>query len=201
MNGFGPNYQLEKNLPGGPEPVAASGSGNKRIFGVHRRNERIRAVPNRLSHCLISERSFHMAQRTIRFSEKTGKEIQEAAGKHGFSSPTAFIRHSVEQEPSGRSEELVGVEERLAASLERVRQEIFRLGRAQQALFAPCQGRADVRTRAGRGCYGRRHRESTRPARPLAQERRSSDGRRRATGDAGFGERWRRMINANSGCP
>jgi hypothetical protein len=77
-----------------------------------------------------------MAQRAIRFSETTDTEIQEAARNRGFSSPTAFIRHSVEQELSGRSEELVGAEERLVASIERVRQEVFRLGRAQQALFA-----------------------------------------------------------------
>jgi hypothetical protein len=72
-----------------------------------------------------------MAQRAIRFSEKTDKEILEAARKRGFSSPTAFIRHSVEQELAGRSEELVGAEERLVASIERVRQEVFRLGRTQ----------------------------------------------------------------------
>ena len=77
-----------------------------------------------------------MAQRAIRFSEITDKEIQEVAGKRGFSSPTAFIRHSVEQELSGRSEELVGAEERLVATIEQVRKEVFRLGRAQQALFA-----------------------------------------------------------------
>jgi hypothetical protein len=77
-----------------------------------------------------------VAQRAIRFSETTDKAIQEATRKRGFSSPTAFIRHSVEQELSGRSEELVGAEERLVASIERVRQEVFRLGRAQQALFA-----------------------------------------------------------------
>jgi hypothetical protein len=77
-----------------------------------------------------------MSQRTIRFSETTDKEIQEATRKRGFSSPTAFIRHSVEQELLGRSEELLGAEERLVASIERVRQEVFRLGRAQHALFA-----------------------------------------------------------------
>ena len=77
-----------------------------------------------------------MAQRAIRFSEATDKGIQEAARKRGFSSLTAFIRHSVEQELSGRSEELVGAEERLAASIEQVRREVFRLGRTQQALFA-----------------------------------------------------------------
>lgn len=78
----------------------------------------------------------HMAQRAIRFSENTDKGIQDAARKRGFSSPTAFIRHSVEQELAGRKEELVGAEERLAASIEQVRREVFRLGRAQQALFA-----------------------------------------------------------------
>jgi len=77
-----------------------------------------------------------MAQRAIRFSDTTDKGIQEAARKRSFSSPTAFIRHSVEQELAGRSEELVGAEERLAASTEQVRREVFRLGRALQALFA-----------------------------------------------------------------
>jgi len=76
-----------------------------------------------------------MTQRAIRFSETTDEGIEEAARKRGFSSPTAFIRHSVEQELSGRSEELVGAEERLAASVEQARREVFRLGRALQALF------------------------------------------------------------------
>ena len=51
-----------------------------------------------------------MAQRAIRFSETANKEIQEATRKRDFSSPTAFIRHLVEQELSGRGEELVGAE-------------------------------------------------------------------------------------------
>jgi hypothetical protein len=77
-----------------------------------------------------------MAQRAIRFSEATDKGIQEAVRKRGFSSPTAFIRHAVEQELSGRNEERIGAEERLAASIEQLRREVFRLGRAQQALFS-----------------------------------------------------------------
>ncbi len=77
-----------------------------------------------------------MAQRAIRFSEAMDNQIREATRKRSFTSPTAFIRHSVNQELSGRSEELVGAEERLAASIEQVRAEVFRLGRAQQALFA-----------------------------------------------------------------
>ena len=77
-----------------------------------------------------------MAQRAIRFSETTDTRIQEATRKRGFSSRTAFIRHAVEQELSARNEELVGAEERLVASIEQLRREVFRLGRAQQALFA-----------------------------------------------------------------
>jgi hypothetical protein len=42
----------------------------------------------------------------------------------------------VEQDLSGQSEELVGAEARLAASIERVRQGMVPLDRAQQALFA-----------------------------------------------------------------
>jgi hypothetical protein len=101
-------------------------------------------VLNRLRHALTSERRSDMAQRAIRFSETTDKGIQEATRKRGFSSPTAFIRHSVEQELLGRSEELVGAEERLAASTEQVRREVFRIGRAQQALFAFVDSMAKV---------------------------------------------------------
>jgi hypothetical protein len=62
------------------------------------------SVPSHLRHPLTGERRFRMAQRAIRFSETTDKEIQDTTRKRGFSSPTAFIRHSVEQELSGRSE-------------------------------------------------------------------------------------------------
>ena len=152
----------------------------------------------------ISEGSFRMAQRAIRFSDTTDKGIQEATRKRGFSSPTAFIRHSVEQELSDRGEELVGAEERLAATIEQVRRDIFRLGRAQQALFAfldslakvvltcvPEPGGEAMEAAAARG---------TRPACPLAEERRPSDGRRFEIGDAGLGGPWRRMTKANFGC-
>ena len=77
-----------------------------------------------------------MAQRAIRFSETTDKGIREATEKLGFLSPTAFIRHAVEQALSGRKEELASAEQRLAASIEQVRQELLALGRTQQALFA-----------------------------------------------------------------
>jgi hypothetical protein len=75
-------------------------------------------------------------QRTIRFSEKLEKTIEEQANRHGFASPTAFIRYAVEQELAGRQDDLNGAEERLAASIEQVRRDQYRLMRMHQALFA-----------------------------------------------------------------
>jgi Arc/MetJ-type ribon-helix-helix transcriptional regulator len=75
-------------------------------------------------------------QRTIRLSENLKKSIDEVSGRRGFASPTAFIRYAVEQELSGRQDNLTGAEERVVASIEQVRREQFRLMRMQQALFA-----------------------------------------------------------------
>ena len=77
-----------------------------------------------------------MAQRSVRFSEKAMRELKAASAMRGFESPAAFIRYAVEQELAARHDGLTGAEERLAASVEQVRKEVFRLGRAQQALFA-----------------------------------------------------------------
>ena len=77
-----------------------------------------------------------MPQRSIRFSEKILKETEATARARGFSSATTFIRYAVEQELAARQDGLTGAEERLAGSVEQVRRELFRLGRAQQALFA-----------------------------------------------------------------
>jgi hypothetical protein len=85
-----------------------------------------------------------MPQRTIRFSDTTYQSVREATAKRGFSSPTVFIRHAVEQELSGHKEDLASAEQRLAASIEQVRQELLPLGRAQQALFALVDSLAKV---------------------------------------------------------
>ena len=77
-----------------------------------------------------------MSQRSVRFSDKTMRELKTASRTRGFESAAAFIRYAVEQELTARQEGLTGAEERLAASVEQVRKEVFRLGRAQQALFA-----------------------------------------------------------------
>lgn len=75
-------------------------------------------------------------QRTIRLSENMEKAIEDASRQRGFASPTAFIRHAVDQELNGRKEDLTGAEERLAASIQQVRHDQFRLMRMHQALFA-----------------------------------------------------------------
>jgi Arc/MetJ-type ribon-helix-helix transcriptional regulator len=77
-----------------------------------------------------------MEPRTIRLSDKALTEIESVVRQRGFHSPSAFIRYAVEQELSGRQDGLTGAEERLAASIEQVRHDLFRLMRVQQALFA-----------------------------------------------------------------
>jgi Arc/MetJ-type ribon-helix-helix transcriptional regulator len=77
-----------------------------------------------------------MEPRTIRLSDKALTEIESVVRQRGFDSPSAFIRYAVEQELSGRQDGLTGAEERLAASIEQVRRDMFRLMRVQQALFA-----------------------------------------------------------------
>ena len=73
-----------------------------------------------------------MPQRTIRFSETTLEQIQQAAQKKGFGSIAAMIRYAVDQELSTAD----GVEQRIAATLDRIQSDLSRVQRAQQTLFA-----------------------------------------------------------------
>lgn len=77
-----------------------------------------------------------MKPRTIRFSEKTEKAIEATFQQRGFASSSAFVRYAVDQELTGRADDLTGAEERLAGSIEAVRRDLFRVMRVQQALFA-----------------------------------------------------------------
>jgi hypothetical protein len=77
-----------------------------------------------------------MPRRTIRLTTDTDERIQSVAKLRGYSSPSAFLRAAIKTELGECEDGMIGTEERLAASVEQVRQEIFRLGRAQQALFA-----------------------------------------------------------------
>lgn len=71
----------------------------------------------------------------VRVSAQDQREIEEAARGKGYASPSAFIRAAIRNELHGR-EELVGIEERISASFERLSNENFRLSQAVQALFA-----------------------------------------------------------------
>src|ERR1700686_13026 len=77
-----------------------------------------------------------MPRRTIRLTPDTDKRLQSTAKLRGYANPSAFLRAAIDHELSGREEVIIGAEERLAASMEQIRREVFRLGRAQQALFA-----------------------------------------------------------------
>jgi predicted DNA-binding protein len=77
-----------------------------------------------------------MPRRTIRLTTDTAERIQSVAKLRGYSSPSAFLRATIEKELGEREDGMIGTEERLASSVEQVRREVFRLGRAQQAMFA-----------------------------------------------------------------
>ena len=71
----------------------------------------------------------------VRLSADEQKDIRQAVTVRGYSSPSAFIRAAVRNELSGCSERLES-EARITAGFDRLAQEIVRLGRGQQALFA-----------------------------------------------------------------
>lgn len=77
-----------------------------------------------------------MPRRTIRLTTDTDERIQSAAKLRGYSSPSSFLRAAIQKELGEREDGMIGTEERLAASIEQVRRDVFRLGRTQQALFA-----------------------------------------------------------------
>ena len=77
-----------------------------------------------------------MPRRTIRLTADIDERLQSTAKLKGYANPSAFLRAALDHELSGREDTIIGAEERLAASMEQMRREIFRLGRAHQALFA-----------------------------------------------------------------
>ena len=75
------------------------------------------------------------ARIAVRVSAEDQREIEEAAKSRGYASPSSFIRTAIRNELHGR-EELIGIEERIGGSFERLSSENLRLSRAVQALFA-----------------------------------------------------------------
>src|SRR5215467_1521514 len=73
-----------------------------------------------------------MLQRTIRFSQTTLQQIQQAAKQKGFASTAAIIRHAVDQELTNGE----GDKQRMAAPLDQIQGHLLRIQRVQQTLFA-----------------------------------------------------------------
>jgi Arc/MetJ-type ribon-helix-helix transcriptional regulator len=85
-----------------------------------------------------------MPQWTVRLPEELAQQICKAAEERGFSTPRAFIREAVRKELHARGGAAEEVENRLAASLDRLSSELRRLGTAQQAQFALTDALAKV---------------------------------------------------------
>jgi uncharacterized protein (DUF1778 family) len=81
-----------------------------------------------------------MAKKTarigVRLSADEQQQVERSAKHQGYVSPSAFVRTAIRNEINGRDSEMTESEQRVTATLERLSQEIFRLHRGQQALFA-----------------------------------------------------------------
>ena len=77
-----------------------------------------------------------MPRRTIRLTSATDERIESAAKMGGYSSPSAFLRAAINKELGQGREGLGRAEEQIVASILEVRQDVRRIERAQQALFA-----------------------------------------------------------------
>ncbi|MGH9585677.1 MAG: malectin domain-containing carbohydrate-binding protein [Acidobacteriaceae bacterium] len=72
----------------------------------------------------------------VRLSADEQQQVERSAKGQGYVNPSAFVRAAIRNEINGRDGEVTESEQRVTASLERLSQEIFRLHRGQQALFA-----------------------------------------------------------------
>jgi Arc/MetJ-type ribon-helix-helix transcriptional regulator len=78
-----------------------------------------------------------MTRRTIRISEDVDEAIRKTATARGFGNSSAFLRTGLEtlvRENNANSDG--GAEQRVAATLDRIGEDLFRITRAQQAHFA-----------------------------------------------------------------
>jgi Arc/MetJ-type ribon-helix-helix transcriptional regulator len=85
-----------------------------------------------------------MPRRTIRLTSATDERIESAAKVGGYSSASAFLRAAINKELAQGREGLGRAEEQIVASIMEVRQDVRRLERAQQALFALVDSLAKV---------------------------------------------------------
>ena len=77
-----------------------------------------------------------MPQWTIRMPEEMTERILQASQERDFSSPRAFVREAIRKELQSRTAEASELESRIAASLDRLANELRKVATAQQAQFA-----------------------------------------------------------------
>ena len=77
-----------------------------------------------------------MARFDIRIAEDLAEEVAHAASQRGFESAAAFIRQAIANELRFGGSALREVEERIAASQERLSKELHKVQTAQQAEYA-----------------------------------------------------------------
>ena len=77
-----------------------------------------------------------MPRRTIRLTEAIDARIESAAKVQGYSTPSAFLRAAIKKALNERPEGIGPSLEQMAGDIREVRQDMRRLERAQQALFA-----------------------------------------------------------------
>lgn len=77
-----------------------------------------------------------MARFDIRLSDELAEQIHRAVSERGFESVTAFMRQAISDELRHGSPALSEMEERIAASYDRLAQEVRRVETAQQAHYA-----------------------------------------------------------------
>ena len=85
-----------------------------------------------------------MPRRTIRLTAAMDEQIDTVSKLRGYSSPSAFLRAAIKKELGERAEEIRSSTEEIVGCIREVRQDIRRLERAQQALFALVDSLAKV---------------------------------------------------------
>jgi Arc/MetJ-type ribon-helix-helix transcriptional regulator len=85
-----------------------------------------------------------MPRRTIRLTAAIDERIDSAAKLRGYSSGSAFLRAAIKNELGERTEAISASTEEIVGCIRGVRQDIRRLERAQQALFALVDSLAKV---------------------------------------------------------
>jgi Arc/MetJ-type ribon-helix-helix transcriptional regulator len=77
-----------------------------------------------------------MPRRTIRLTDAIDERINSAAKLRGYSSPSAFLRAAIKKELVECTEGTGASTEEIVGCIREVRQDLRRVERAQQALFA-----------------------------------------------------------------